>query len=156
MYLLHGNMRWLGYVGATYFCVIRSAPLQQLQLVAGGEDKNSHGQGHFCTWGGLPGLLLSRHGPVHFCFRQGQPKGRWAKWDARLPSGRAACPSFLLLLSLVVQLAKKAIAASLPTQTPLTVWSKAACLFFLEQWSSTSLGGHISDILLIRYLHDDM
>lgn len=86
------------------------------------ENKNSQGQGHFRTWSGLPGLLLSRQGPV--------PKGRWAKWDARVPSGRGACPSFLLLFSLVVQLAKKAIAASLLTQTPLTIWSKTTYLSF--------------------------
>lgn len=52
-------------------------------------------------------------------------------------------------LSLVVQLAKEPIASSLCTQTPLTVWSKTTCLFFLERWFWTPFGGILYPISCI-------
>lgn len=55
------NVWWPRNVGATYLCVIRLAPLPQLQLVQAG-DGTSCSQGHCCTWAGLPGLLLSGPG----------------------------------------------------------------------------------------------
>lgn len=55
------NVWWPRNVGATYLCVIRLAPLPQLQLAQAG-DGTSCSQGHCCTWAGLPGLLLSGPG----------------------------------------------------------------------------------------------
>lgn len=87
-------------MGATYFGVIRSALLQPLQLAAGGRQ-TSCSQGHFCTWGGLPGLLLSRLGPRAVSGRgsreaggaTGTPGSQLSPHSRRKLSWPSSCPS---------------------------------------------------------------
>ena len=71
---------WPRNVGATYFCVIRSAPLQQLQLAAGRRQDFLQPRSllHLgrLTWAPAVWALWS--------FRQGQPRGRWGCWDSRV------------------------------------------------------------------------
>lgn len=70
------SVQWPRNVGATYFCVIRLAPLQRLQLVAGGRQD-------FLQPRSLLHLGRLTWAPTvqawALCsFRQRQPRGRWA------------------------------------------------------------------------------
>lgn len=66
-----GNVRWPGCVGAAYFCVIGSVPLQQLQLAAGRETRipvakanSAPGAAYqgFCCPGTAPGVSAPSKG----------------------------------------------------------------------------------------------
>lgn len=104
-----GNVRWPGCVGAAYFCVIGSVPLQQLQSAAGRETRIPVAKANSAPGAAYLGFCCPGTAPaLRFCSQQGQPKGRWAKWDARVPGGRGTCPSSPPgLQPSVVQLAKK-------------------------------------------------
>ena len=69
-------------MGATYFCVIRSAPLQRLQLAAGRRQDFLQPRSllHLgrLTW--APAVWAR----APWSFRQGQPRGRWGYWDSRV------------------------------------------------------------------------
>lgn len=73
---------WPRNVGATYFCVIRSAPLQRLQLAAGRRQDFLQPRSllHLgrLTW--APAVWAR----APWSFRQGQPRGRWGYWDSRV------------------------------------------------------------------------
>lgn len=128
VHLLCGNMRWSGYAGATFFCVITSVHLQQLQLVAGRKTRIPMAKATSAPGVAYLGSCCPGMAPCISASGKGSPKAGGPSGMPESPVEEGLVPASSCCSAYWSSWLRGPLLLLFGHRN--TVWSKTTCLFF--------------------------